>query len=252
MLRRLPGGWSLTGSVYRAFRAPTLNELYRSFRLGNVLTNSNNLLEAERLTGAESGATWNSPGNRLTARGVFFWSDITRPIENVTLTVTPALITRQRQNLGRTRSRGVDLDVSEDLTHNFHLNAGYQYTDATIVSYPAGASLVGLWLPEIARHEATFQVRYSNPGSHHLGRVTVALQGRAESAAYDDDQNTLRLDPYFTLDALVSRPIGANTEVFAAAENLTNQRYQTALTPITTLGPPILFRAGFRFNFGRR
>jgi outer membrane receptor protein involved in Fe transport len=253
VLRKLPAGWSLTGSIYRAFRAPTLNELYRSYRVGNVLTGANNLLEAERLTGAESGATWVSPANRVTARGVFFWSDIMRPIENVTLTTTPSLITQERENLGRTRSRGVDLDVSEALTHTLHLNAGYQFTNATVVSFPGDDSLVGLRIPEVPRHEATFQVRYSNPASaHRLERVTMAVQGRAESAAYDDSQNTLRLDPYFTVDALMSRAIGPNTEVFVAGENLTDLRYQTALTPYINLGPPILFRAGFRFNLGRK
>jgi outer membrane receptor protein involved in Fe transport len=253
VLRRLPGGWSLTGSIYRSFRAPTLNELYRSFRLGNVLTNANNYLEAEHLTGAESGATWAYPGGHVTARGVFFWSEITRPIENVTLSITPTLITRQRENLGRTRSRGVNLDLSEDLTHALHLNAGYQFTNATVISYPAGVSLVGLRLPEIPLHEATFQVRYSNPGAaHRIGRITVAVEGRAEGAAYDDDQNTLRLKPYFTLDALLSRAVGPRAEVYVAAQNLTGQRYQTALTLITNLRPPILYRVGIRFNLGRR
>jgi outer membrane receptor protein involved in Fe transport len=39
---------------YRAFRAPTLNELYRPFRLGNTLTLANAALNAERLTGIEA------------------------------------------------------------------------------------------------------------------------------------------------------------------------------------------------------
>jgi outer membrane receptor protein involved in Fe transport len=114
-------------------------------------------------------------------------------------------------------------------------------------------ALVGLRIPEVARHDVTFQVRYSNPGSaHRLGRITMAVEGRAESAAYDDSLNTLRLKPYFTLDALMSRQLGPNTEVFVAAQNLTDQRYETALTPYINVGPPILFRAGFRFNLGRR
>jgi len=251
--RKLPGGWALTGSVYRAFRAPTLNELYRSFRLGSILTLSNATLEAERLTGTEAGATWTSPGNHLRARGVVFWSNITRPIENVTLTVTPSLITRERENLGRTRARGLGLDLSEELTRTVHLTAGYQFTNATVVSFPANSALVGLRIPEIPRHEATFQVRYSSLASaRRLARLTVACQGRAESAAYDDDQNTLRLKPYFTLDALVSHPLNSAMELFVAAENLTNQRYETALTPITNLGPPLLFRAGVRLNLGHR
>lgn len=33
-------------------------------------------------------------------RGTFFWNTITRPVANVRVSTTPALITRQRQNLG--------------------------------------------------------------------------------------------------------------------------------------------------------
>ena len=40
---------ALTASAYRAFRAPTLNELYRNFRVGNVLTIANESLAPERL-----------------------------------------------------------------------------------------------------------------------------------------------------------------------------------------------------------
>src|SRR6185436_16642747 len=47
---------SLTASAYRAFRAPTLNELYRGFRVGNVVTNANELLGPERLSAIEVGA----------------------------------------------------------------------------------------------------------------------------------------------------------------------------------------------------
>jgi outer membrane receptor protein involved in Fe transport len=252
VLRRLSTNWTVTGSIYRAFRAPTLNELYRSFRLGSVLTEANDELRAERLTGAEAAATWVSPSQRTMARVTAFWSDVTRPVENVTLSATSSLITRQRQNLGRTRARGVDLDLAENVTRTLSLNAGYQFTDATVVSFPANTALEGLRIPEVARHEATFQVRYSNPAAASpWARFTLGVQGRAESAAYDDDLNTLRLDPYFTVDATLSRALAPGVELFAAGENLTGQRYQVALTPVTNLGPPVLFRAGVRIDLPR-
>ncbi len=56
LLHKLTTNLSLTASGYRAFRAPTLNELYRGFRAGNVFTEANSDLRAERLTGAEGGA----------------------------------------------------------------------------------------------------------------------------------------------------------------------------------------------------
>ncbi len=150
VLRTLNEHVSLTGSVYRAFRAPTLNELYRTFRVGNVVTLNNAALNAERLTGAEVGvnvAGWNG---RLSARGTVFWSDIVDPVANVTLSTTPTLITREKQNLGRTRSRGVELDGTVRVSNAVQISAGYVYTAATVASYPGnpgGISLVGLGRP---------------------------------------------------------------------------------------------------------
>src|SRR5262249_26313063 len=55
LLHKVSENVNLSASVYRAFRAPTLNELYRTFRLGNIITNANPDLVAERLTGGEAG-----------------------------------------------------------------------------------------------------------------------------------------------------------------------------------------------------
>jgi outer membrane receptor protein involved in Fe transport len=96
----------------------------------------------------------------------------------------------------------------------------------------------------VARHQFTIQARYANPSI-----MTFALQGRAISAQYDDDQNLLKLDPYFVLDAFASRRLTSHFELFAAVENLLNQRYEVGRTNVTTIGPPLLARAGFRLNF---
>ena len=233
----------LRASIYRAFRAPTLNELYRQFRQGNTLTLANNGLTAEQLTGAEAGASYNAWRNRLSVRGTFFWSDISDPIANVTLSTTPSLTTQQRQNLGETRSRGAELDAEAHLTSTITLSGGMQYVDATVTSFSANNVLVGLFLPHVPRHDVNFQARYSRPRI-----LTAALQGSFVGSAFDNDQNTLLLRHYFLLDALASRPLGHGMEIFVAGENLTNQRYDVARSPVLTSGPPILVRAGFRIT----
>jgi outer membrane receptor protein involved in Fe transport len=247
LLHKLTENVSLTASGYRAFRAPTLNELYRAFRVGNVITLANDALEAERLTGGEAGVTVAGLNRRINVRGLFFWSEIARPIANVTLNVTPELITRQRQNLGRTRSRGVELEAEAALTDTFRVSGGYLLADATVLEFPANTLLEGLWLPQVPRHQLTFQARYSNPR-----RITLGLQGRAIGVQFDDDQNRFKLDRYFTLDAFVSRPIGRGVEMFAAAENLFDQEYDIGRTPLRTVGPPLLARFGVRLRLGNR
>jgi iron complex outermembrane receptor protein len=230
--------WAWTASAYRGFRAPTLNELYRDFRVGDVLTLANEDLEAERLAGAETGAVFTSP--RVTARSVLFWMEVDRTVANVTLSVTPGLITRQRQNLGRTRSRGLELEGTARLGDRWTLSGGYLLSEATVES---GGDLEGLRIPQVPEHQASLQLRFFDPGIGTLG-----LQARWTGDQFDDDRNQLPLESFATVDALLSRPLGRGLEVFLAAENLLDEGYETGRTPVRSLGPPRSVRAGVRFE----
>jgi outer membrane receptor protein involved in Fe transport len=223
-----------------------LNELYRSFRVGNVFTQSNADLNAERLTGAEGGAIITAWDQRLMLRGTFFWNDITRPVGNVTLSVTPNLITRMRENLGRTRSQGVEIETAARVNNALTLSGGYEYTDATVINFSPDPTLIGLAIPQIPRNVFTFQARYSKPF------ILLAVQGRFIGNQFDDDQNSLLLRRYFTLDTTASHAIRHGAELFLAVENLFNQRYDVGRTPVLTIGPPILARVGLRLQFGGR
>lgn len=238
---------SLTSTLARAFRVPTLNELYRSFRVGNVFTLANSGLRAERLTDGEAGLIFNARGGQLAARANAFWMDVTRAVSNVTLSVTPSLITRQRQNLGRTRSRGFEAEAEARVAGHWTLSGGYLLSDARVARFPADPSLEGLRVPQVARQQATFELRYTNPS-----RLVFGLQARASGPQFDDDQNQLRLRGYFTLDALLARRLARGFDAFVAAENLTGRRYDVGRTPVLTLGPPPFVRAGFRVRLGAR
>jgi len=220
-----------------------LNELYRSFRQGITVTSNNPLLRAERLTGAETGLRATALDNRLESRGTFFWGDIVNPVTNVTISSTPTLITRQRQNLGRTRSLGMELDTAFHLNSSIQFSGGYQYTHATVVD--SSPSLVGLNVPEVPRHQFTWEARYWRPS-----RFMFSIEGRYSGAQYDDDQNTLKLDRYYVTNVFIGRQLPGGLLAYAAVENLFNQRYSVALAPpISNLGPPILARAGLRYEF---
>jgi outer membrane receptor protein involved in Fe transport len=247
LLYKLGATSSVYASGYRAFRAPTLNELYRDFRVGDVLTLADENLRAERLAGGEAGVNFNSPGGRLSARGAFFWLEVTRPVANLTLSVTPNLITRQRRNLGRTRSRGFEAELEGRVSERWSLALGYQFTDARVVRFPANAALEGRLLPQTPRQQLTFRLDYTNPA-----RLSFGLQGRAAGSQFDDDLNLFALDRLFTLDAFASRRLGDQLEAFLAAENLTGRRYQVGRTPLVTLGPPPTLRLGLRLRLGAR
>jgi outer membrane cobalamin receptor len=252
LLRSLGRNVSATASMYRAFRAPTLNELYRSFRMANVLTVNNPYLNAERLTGAEAGMNATALDRKLELRGTFFWSDIVDPVQNVTINPTSSPVLREKENLGRTRARGVELDGVAHVSHDLQISAGYEFTDATVVNYtvPAGEiSLLGKDVAQVPRHVFTWEARYWNPS-----RFLLSVQGRFLGNQFDDDQNQYPLGQFYTMDVQVGRNLTRNLEVFAAAENVTDKRYFVANTPTGTgslfnIGPPTLFRIGLRLNF---
>jgi outer membrane receptor protein involved in Fe transport len=232
--------WALTANGYRSFRAPTLNELYRSFRVGNTLTLANETLGPERLWGAELGAMCSPPGSGVFARVVGFWMEIDGSIANVTTSVTDALITRQRQNLGRTRSRGVEADAEVAIARGWLVSAGWLYADSSVTSFPADPTLEGLRVPQVPRHQATLQLRRDG------AVLRAAIQGRYGGAQFEDDANQLRLPGFTAIDARVGVSLTQSIEAFAAGENLTGKRYVVGKTPLVNLGPPRQLRGGIR------
>ncbi|HEY6844297.1 MAG TPA: TonB-dependent receptor, partial [Thermoanaerobaculia bacterium] len=224
LLYRATDWLALTASAYRAFRAPTLNELYRPFRVGNVLTLANASLGPERLTGFELGAR-SGP-----FRATLFAMDISDTIANVTLSTSPTLITRQRRNFGSSTSRGVELDYARTFG-SWSANAGYQFADAALSS--------GARTPQVPRNTATMQVAY---------RSLAGVEARWSSMQFDDDLNRFPLRGYFVVDAFASHAIVPHLAATLSLENIFNERIETAATPVITVGPPRAVRVGLRYG----
>src|SRR5258708_34154734 len=99
---------------------------------------------------------------------------------NGTLATTPGLITNQRQNLGLTRSRGVEAEAQWTL-RKLDLTAGYQFVDAKVMSFSANPKLVGLQKPQTAPHQFTLQARYTLPAGWVVPAPARALGSHFEA-----------------------------------------------------------------------
>ncbi|MGC2334100.1 MAG: TonB-dependent receptor [Candidatus Acidiferrales bacterium] len=246
---------SWSASIYRAFRAPTLNELYRSFRQGTVTTDANSSLSAERLTGGETGVDVHTFNQRLELRGTFFYNQVINPVSNVPCTATTpdcplaaTGTTQLRENLGRTMAPGFEIDSVFNVTNHIQLSTGYQYVDATVLSSPGiMPSLANTWVAEVPHHDLTFQAIYAN-----AKRINVSIDGRMVGKQYDTVGNQFLMGGYFVLDAMASRSIGGGVQIFAAAENLLDRGYLFSLSGGPELGLPITARFGLRFNIPER
>jgi outer membrane receptor protein involved in Fe transport len=74
---------------------------------------------------------------------------------------------------------------------------------------------------------------------------------RAVGRQFEDDRNELPLAAFAVVDVLASWRLGRSAEAFAAVENVLDERYDVGFTPVATIGPPRLVRAGLRLRLGR-
>ena len=176
LLFRADPAVTVRGSLYRGFRAPTLNELYRPFRTGNILTQANPELVEEHLWGFEGGVDVH-PSPALLIRLNGFWNTLEDPVSNVTVSVSPELILRQRQNLGSGTIKGVEAEAVRWLTSRWALRASYLYSQAVVDE-------TGRLFPQVHRHQGLVGLEYLGPIQFSCGRPfpEPAVRGRPESA----------------------------------------------------------------------
>lgn len=233
------GAIALQSSVYRGYRTPTLNELHRGFRAGNVVTNPNPLLEPETLTGVEGGALYSA--GRLSARATGFWNTLDGAISNITLSVTPSLITRERRNSDEIRSKGVEIEADFRVNPRLTTTGQVTFTSAHFAGSVAAPAIEGNWVPQVPAVQFAAGLTWSDPSL-----LTVAGLVRGTSAQYDDDRNELELGSFAVVDLSVSRAITRSVQAFVAVENLFDQEYDVGRTPIRTIGWPRSVRLGAR------
>jgi outer membrane receptor protein involved in Fe transport len=221
-------------AAYRSFRAPTLNELFRAFGLGNTLTLANADLRPETLVGGEASVDWQT--RTVVVRASGFWNAIDDLVGNVTLTTTPALITRQRRNLIAATTRGAEVELQKAF-RRVRASASYLFVDARLATGPR--------IPQVGRHQGSAQVLYES------GRTLASAGVRSYSLQFEDDLNRFVLPGFATVQVLVRQRLGLGFSAMAAVENLLDRTYWVGFTTIPTIGAPRLWRAGVRWESGR-
>ncbi|MGQ3177251.1 MAG: TonB-dependent receptor [Blastomonas fulva] len=232
---------TLRGAGYLGWRLPTLNELYRPFRVGADATAANAALAPERLQGVELGLDWEIFTLQLGA--TVFWNRLDNAIANVTLARGPGTFPgvgfvsaagsfNQRQNLDAVEARGIEVEAHADVG-DFNFAAAYSYVDAEVRAGPGQAAIDGLRPAQVPRHFATGSVGWF-PRGNDSG---VNLTARYVGSQFEDDLGQLALDDALTLDARAALRISRNLLVELRGENLFDATVQAAIS-----GPGIIER----------
>lgn len=228
--RTLRVAW-LTG-----FRTPTMNELYRGFRVGNTNTQANPGLEPETSWGPEVAFTMRH--NRWTARAIGYATRLDGAIYNRTISSSPTAIVRERSN-GEARTIGSELELEWRATNGVALTTAWAINDAV---FTAG-ELDGKRVPQVPRASGSIG------GRVQVRAFTLAGTLRIIGMQYDDDRNDFRLERGSLTDLRAGWRLSRNLELFGAVENTFDQEIDTGRTPIRTVGGPRIARGGAVVRF---
>lgn len=232
-------GTAIHGAAYRAFKAPTLRELYRSNQMGTSVALANPFLEPETLVGAELGVQWTN--DRLHAEVNVFRSDIEGLQSRAPVPGQPNAF--QFLNLGKSRSQGVEAMADVRFSPSWSMNLGYTYSDAVVIEDPNSA-LEGKLIPEVVPRMGSIAVRYT-------GRDATAMTARYRllSKSFGEAANLTPSPGYRVLDIAISRPILSWLDAYASLENAFDKGYYYVLSPTQSRsGQPRTFSLGVRMN----
>jgi outer membrane receptor protein involved in Fe transport len=251
-LRHDLGDTYVRAAAYAGFRPPTLNELHRPFRVGNDVTEANPALEPEALYGLD--AAWGGDDGAVVWSLGVFAARLIDPITNVTLGAGPGTFPpgvfvpaggayRQRLNAGRIDALGVEADARGDLGDAFSWRAALSYTDAEVDGGVDAPQLTGLRPAQAPEWSVTAGASWRPWSSGEL-RADV----RYESARFDDDQNTRRLDDALTLDLRFEQELTPRAALFIALDNALDTAVETgaAADGVTLYAAPRALRVGIR------
>jgi outer membrane cobalamin receptor len=224
--------WRARGSFYRAYRTPTLNELFREFRVGNTDTLANPQLQPETLLGVETGADYVTEKGALHVTA--FHNDLHNLITNVTLSATANAITRQRENAGNALGRGFEIGANRRW-RDFNGQASYLFADSRYTT--------GLRVPQVPRSQGSATLGWSR-------NRTFALAGiRSSSSQFDDDQNHFLLPGFAVVQLVVRQQIMKQVSASLEITNLLDRTFYTGYTPTPTIGDPRILRGGILWKW---
>ncbi len=239
---RLTDQVRIGASFYQAFRAPTLNELYRGFGFAGFSFLPNESLAPERLTGGEAKLEVDLlPEGRLALRVTGHYDEVKDQI----LFISEGPLSARRRNVGRTRTLGSEVEMTFRPLNWITVTAGYAYADSAIKSFLGDKTREGKRVPNVSRHQAVLGLTVG-----HREWVEVTILGRYLSRQFADDVNSQPIADFIVVDLSVQKQLGRAARLFLDAENLTDRRYLATQTgPVKTLGAPLLIMGGLRLDY---
>jgi outer membrane receptor protein involved in Fe transport len=252
---------SLRAAGYKSFRAPGLNNLYRSFSSATSITIANPLLSPSTLTGGEAGADFTT---RAFTLGVTVFQLNTKAlitsykvpnaaaappaviaICGPTLSNCPATV-NFNTNGQDAISRGLEFVGTFRPTRSLTVDGAYTYTDSHYTSTTTGDP-TDVQLGAIPRHLATLGMTWDV-----TSRWSTYAGLRYNGSMYLDVNQTIQQRAFGLVNFSTSYQVARQLGIYVAAVNLTDYKYSdsgTTSAASMTLGLGRTVTGGLRGQF---
>jgi iron complex outermembrane recepter protein len=214
-------GTTLRLSGGKAFRAPTVYELYRTYTSGANTYQYNPNLSPETTLSWEAGIEQNV-WKGATVKITYFENYMDNFIYQSTLSAN----TFQNANAAKARGTGVEAEVEQRVDKWLRLFANYTYTDSRITENSANANSVNKQIPQIPRQT------FNAGGEGTVGKFTLSLTGRYVDQRFSNDDNSDTAnsgygsrESFFTADSKVSCRVTSWATVSVSVDNILDRTY---------------------------
>ncbi|GAB6039465.1 TonB-dependent receptor [Endothiovibrio diazotrophicus] len=218
---RLTAETTVRGSVGKAFRAPTLYDLYRTYIAGTTVYAPNPNLGAESVLAYELGLERRF-GRSTDLSLSLYRNDAEDFISTLSVACTDPAFTRcyRKGNVGEVTTAGLEAELHHAIDDRWGLFANYTYSRSTVERYDPNPALEGNWLPDVPRHKGAFGLTYADPAGLSA-KATVRHVGKR----YSDDTNNTPYDGYTLVDLNLASSFGEGYRVSLEVNDLFDRGY---------------------------
>jgi outer membrane cobalamin receptor len=217
------------------FRAPTLNELYRPFRVKNDTIESNAGLVAEEHLGWEAGLRFSSDDDWFFSANIFHYS-LDNMIANAVLSKESGFdplcgfipgggSCGERRNIAESSVEGIEIDWQSRLSDTVSVRAQAVYAASDVQEASGLPTLIGNEFPHASPFKANLTLDWLPSDS-----VNIWSSLRYQSSEYEDLGNEQELEKIFQVDGGVRYAITGQHAVSLRIENLFDEEFETGIS----------------------
>ncbi|WP_018410171.1 TonB-dependent receptor [Methyloversatilis thermotolerans] len=225
---------TLRASAGQAFRAPSIYDLYRTWKSSTTVYAGTPALEPETMTGYDIGGDfrpWPGADLKLTYfhndfKDMIYRRTVTDSAEKLSVCGTTTLACQAWINAGRARSRGVEASLRQVINDNWAAFASFTFNDTEVTDNAASPTSEGKQFTQVPRRMASLGADWTRGDWSASGSVRyVARRYNTDANSDVVDGVPSAYDRYVLVDARLGYRINRQFKASVSIDNLTDREY---------------------------